>query len=69
MDLIFGLFCDAHLAELTDAELSVFEELIDLPDNDLYTWVTGEAKPPAAVDTPLFRRIVAFHTHPSPRFS
>lgn len=62
MDLILGRFADAELAGLSSAELDLFEALLEWPDPDLYRWVTGEAVPPAAVDTPLFARLRVFHT-------
>ena len=41
MDLIVGRFADAHLADLSDAELTELEQLIELPDPDLYAALTG----------------------------
>lgn len=61
MDLILGRFADSELAGLTHAELEIFEALMGWPDPDLYRWVTGEVRPPAAVDTPFFARLRAFH--------
>ena len=34
MDLIMGQFADAHIGELTEAELDVYEQLIEVPDRD-----------------------------------
>ena len=62
MDLILGRFADAELGRLSSSELDQFEALMEWPDPDLYGWVTGEARPPKAVDTPLFARLRAFHT-------
>ena len=64
MDLILGRFADAVLAELNDADLSEYERLMELPDPALYAWVSGERAVPAAYDTSLFRRLVAFHGAP-----
>jgi antitoxin CptB len=61
MDLIMGRFADSALADLSEAELSDFESLIELPDRDLLAWVTGEVDVPAEVDTRLFRRMRDFH--------
>ena len=69
MDLIMGGFCDAKISELTETEIDEFEILIDLPDDDLYRWVSGEAEPPPAADTPLFRKMRDFHSHTRPLFS
>ena len=61
MDLVMGRFADATIADLTEAELAEFESLSDLPDPDLYAWVTGDAAVPRDVDSPLFRKLCAFH--------
>ena len=60
-DLILGRFADATIAQLTDAELAQFEHLMEVPDRELFAWVTGEADVPAAYQTPLFRRLRDFH--------
>ena len=60
MDLIMGRFADAHVAQFSDAELDEFERLIDIPDQELFAWVTGTAPPPPRDDTPMFRRLRDF---------
>jgi antitoxin CptB len=61
IDLILGRFADAHVATLSEAELAEFERLMDVPEPDLYAWVTGEAETPATYDTALFARLREFH--------
>jgi antitoxin CptB len=61
MDLLMGRFADAALAGMSEAELDEFERLIEMPDPDLFRWVMGEADAPADYDTPVFRRMRAFH--------
>ncbi len=61
VDLIMGRFADAAIEQLTDGELTEFEQLIEVPDRELLAWVTGEAEVPAAYDTPLFRRLRDFN--------
>lgn len=60
-DLVLGRFADAHIANLTDADLDEYERLLDVPDHDLYTWVTEEVSVPSEYETALFRRLRAFH--------
>jgi antitoxin CptB len=60
MDLIMGRFADACLHELTPEEVDEYERLIGMPDPQLYAWLSGE-KPPAEVNTALFRRLRDFH--------
>ena len=60
MDLILGRFADAEIASLSDDELSQLEHLIDVPDQDLYAAVSGQAALPAEYATGLFDRIRSF---------
>ncbi|GEP11457.1 succinate dehydrogenase assembly factor 2 [Methylobacterium gnaphalii] len=66
MDLLMGRFADAEIGALSEDDLTAFEALIELPDRDLLGWLTGEAATPSNYDTPVFRRLKAFHRHDSP---
>ena len=59
-DLLLGRFADAHIAGLSEQELDVYESLLDVPDHDLYAWVTNGGVAPE-YDTPLFRKLCDFH--------
>lgn len=61
MDLVMGRFADAEIAALSEAEIDDFEHLIDAPDRELFSWVSGSEPVPAEYDTPLFRRMRNFH--------
>jgi len=61
MDLVLGGFADAHIAELSDAELDEYEAWLEIPDQQIFTWVNGLQLAPAAIDTALFRRLRDFH--------
>lgn len=65
-DLIMGRFADAHIATLDDGELVEFERLLDVRDQDLLGWVTGEFATPAEYDTALFRRLHDYHWNRGP---
>lgn len=60
-DLICGRFADAELPTMTDDDLTAFEALMEVPDRDLFAWVSGKAEVPANYDTAVFRRLKAFH--------
>ena len=57
MDLVMGQFADANLPAMSDAELDEFERLLDVPDPEALSWITGEEPTPAGFDTPLFARL------------
>jgi len=61
MDLVLGRFADAEIHALTDDEMSTFELLMEAPDRDLFSWMTGSAETPGNYDTPVFRRIRSFY--------
>ena len=62
MDLVMGRFADANLPGMSDGELDEFERLMDTPDADLLSWITGETPTPEHIDTPLFARLRAAPT-------
>jgi antitoxin CptB len=61
MDLLLGPFADAAAAGLSADEIAIFEAWLEVPDPDIYAWIVGSAATPAEYDTPLFRRLCAFH--------
>jgi antitoxin CptB len=62
MDLIMGRFAEAVIGDLTDAEIAEFERLSDLPDPDIYAWLTGSEPVPDDYDHAVFRRLRDFFT-------
>jgi antitoxin CptB len=69
VDLIFGTFAEAELDGLSEAELDQFEALLQVPDQDVYAWLRGEAPAPAAHDTPLFSRMKALCARKTPTWN
>jgi antitoxin CptB len=62
-DLLMGRFVDAEIGRLSEAELGEFEDLLEVPDRDIFFWLTGAAEVPPLYDTPTFRKLKAFHNH------
>ena len=61
MDLIMGRFADAALGRLTEAEIAELERLAEVPDPELYAWITGDLPVPDSYDHAVFRRLRDFH--------
>ena len=59
-DLIVGRFADAHIEKLDDSSLNDFERLIEVPNSDLYAWVSGESDIPSDYDTAVLRLLKSF---------
>jgi antitoxin CptB len=60
MDLILGRFADAEIGRLTDDELGQLEQLIEVPEPDLYAALTGNVPLAPEYTSALFDRIKAF---------
>lgn len=56
MDRIMERFAAEHLDQLDDALLAEYEQLLNLPDLDVFGWLVGQEEPPATA--PL--NIIAF---------
>ena len=64
MDLIMGRFADACVDAMQPADLDDYERLMEVPDPELLGWVISEDPPPANIDSPMLRRLRAFHRAP-----
>jgi antitoxin CptB len=62
MDLIVGRFADAHIAALDAGGLDQFERLIEVPNAELYAWVSGAQAVPQNHDSAVLRQLIAFHS-------
>ena len=60
-DLIMGRFADTHIGDLNEAELDQYEHLLEAQEQDLLSWIVGQAEIPPDQDTPMFRRVRDFH--------
>jgi antitoxin CptB len=66
MDLMLGQFCEAEIADLSDAQLDELEHIMAEEDNDLVKYITGAEAVPGHLQTPLFERIAALRPDFSP---
>ena len=57
MDLIMGRFADGEIGGLAERELALFEQLLELPDADVFAWVSGQAPVPAGIDGDFIARL------------
>jgi antitoxin CptB len=59
LDLVLATFARAELERLPAQERSLFERLLDAPDNDLWDWIAGRGEPPDPGLSGLVRRLRA----------
>lgn len=70
-DLILGPFADRHVHELDAAQLDTFERLLEVPDQDLYSWIVETEPAPQSYESDVldlirgFRRFASAAIDPS----
>ncbi len=60
MDLLVGGFANQRLSLMTESELLNFAEIVEIPDQDLLSWVTAQTEIPAALQSPLLFEMLKF---------
>ncbi len=45
MDLILSAYAEARLPQMDDAGLTLYDQMLNENDHDLYLWVSGQADP------------------------
>lgn len=60
-DIILGHFSDEALPTMTDAELDIFEVLLEVPDQDLYGWIIERDPTPEEFQSGIMRRLNDFY--------
>lgn len=59
-DLLLGQFAMAQLGQLSDGDFNDFCVLLESADQDIFYWLSGQTPVPPALDTPVFRALLAF---------
>lgn len=60
-DMILGGYAKAHIETMSEAEILMFEDILNAKDHDIYAWVMETLPVPANYDTPLLERLRAFN--------
>jgi antitoxin CptB len=60
MDILMGGFASERLAMMDSAQLTEFEDIIDIPDQQLLAWVTGAEVPPEERNRGLLAELLNF---------
>lgn len=58
MDLILPAFASVALSRMEEADLALYDQLLDENDHDLYAWINGQVAAPAPFGG-LIRQIAA----------
>lgn len=65
-DLILGSFAETHLGALDSAQLDRYEALLEVPDAEIFDWISGRASPPPEHDHDVTGLLLAFRYTPRP---
>lgn len=60
MDIVVGGFAQARLSGMSNGELVLFELLLEIPDQELLSWVTAQESVPEKWNTPLLHEMIGF---------
>lgn len=66
MDLLVGGYAASHLPDMAEADLSSFEKLLDIPDQDLLAYATRQKEIPPGLRSPLLDAVLAFRIDSAP---
>ncbi len=58
LDLLIGSFAERHLPNFDAGELDLFENLLTVPDPQMYDWLVGQGRPPAEFDHAVMRLLL-----------
>lgn len=60
-DIVLGHFSDEALPRMSDAELDLFEILLEVPDHDLYGWIIEREPTPPMFQNEIMKQLNAFY--------
>jgi antitoxin CptB len=61
MDLLLGRFADATIQDWTEDETAEMEQILRVPDTELYRWITGQDTVPDNHRSEMLTRVIEFH--------
>ncbi len=61
MDLIMGSFANTNVPGFSVGELDFYEQLLHIPDPDIYDWIIGRADVPANLLNPVIAKLLDHH--------
>ncbi len=62
MDIIMGSFADKHVLAFTSEQLDTYDEILSIPDPDIYDWICNRAEPPANAHSDVLTMLLSHDT-------
>jgi len=66
-DLLLGSFADANLGDFDNEKLDRYEALLEVPDADLFDWISGRSAPPTEHQCEVTRLLLTHRFDPHAR--
>lgn len=60
MDLLLGRFAERHLPTFSERQLTLFEEMLEYGDPELYAWLAGRETAPASLNHDVMKLFLNF---------
>ncbi|MBC8239250.1 MAG: succinate dehydrogenase assembly factor 2 [Alphaproteobacteria bacterium] len=64
LDLVLGQFAERHLPAMSEAEMALYEAILDENEHDIYAWLAGRETVPPEHDHHIMRMILDFKLVP-----
>lgn len=65
MDFIMGRFAEKHVPAMDEVALTLYEELLNTPDPDVYDWVSGQKPVPANLNNEIVELLIRHEYAPT----
>ena len=64
LDLVLGQFAAKYLPDMTEAELDLYEAIVNENEHDIYAWLARREAPPPEHDNHIMKMILNFRITP-----
>jgi len=64
MDIVLGTFADTYLDEMDGPQLDEFEDLINIPDQDFFRYLTNQEEIPEEFNNDMMKTLKSFRFEP-----
>ncbi len=61
MDFVLGTYANEAIESMSKTHLDLFEELMEVPDPEMFKWLSGTVGVPPNWNNELVRQIRSFH--------
>ena len=59
-DMLFGRLAEEELERMGPEDVTAFERLLEVPDNEFLSWISGAAEIPSGYHGPLMEKLLSY---------